>query len=102
MVWVEQRKSVASVKATIGHHLVDIHLRNTLPWIVDPRGNPLPLGVYHLDHIVAPLHEDVRPRLKQAAPILSFQTEKPASLADDAQTNIDKRSLQHARDIRFE
>lgn len=60
VVRVKKGQLWALINLAVGHHLVDIGLGNTLFRVVNPRRDPLPLGIDDVNASGSLLDQDVR------------------------------------------
>lgn len=78
---IEQRQARRAIELRIGHHLIDVGLRDALFGIIDPRGYPLPLGVDDMGYQATPADQNVGLGLEQPAfAVLRAQAEQASAL----------------------
>ena len=56
---IEQRLAGSKIELRIGHHLIDVGLRDALLGIIDPRGYPPPFGINDMGYHTTPADQDV-------------------------------------------
>src|SRR3546814_3639550 len=94
MMRVEEREARRVIQLRIGHHLIDISLRDPLLGIVDAWRNPFPLSVDHMRYDACTADQDVRLGLEEAATVVRGQAEQPAALQRDRE-----RSEEHTSEL---
>lgn len=103
MVRVKQRQRIAPVELAIGHHLINVGLRDALLRVVDARRHPFPLRIDGMDNPAAALEENIGLGLEQAPPILyCLQAEQPPALQMDTEAASSQRPAHHAADVLLE
>src|SRR3546814_20662174 len=102
MMWVEEREARRVIQLRIGHHLIDISLRDPLLGIVDAWRNPFPLSVDHMRYAACTADQDVRLGLEEAPNAVRGQAAQPAARQRDRETGSNQRPSDKAHYIIFD
>ena len=99
---IEQRQPWTLIKLPVGHHLIDVRLRNALFWIIQNCRDALPFCIDNLFDDAAAFHKDIWLSLKESSIILRSQTEQAATLRHNVASRPCKRTGEHTGDILLE